>query len=156
MYGLMGGLMGSCQNYWKWNTLIKIPQVYLKIYDLWRFNHLWVDVWFDGWMSGWGSLKMDWCMVWWLMESCQITKNKMKLELIEIFHFIQLGYFSSVWRFMICGDFASHTSTHSTHPVVQSFGIEILRVSSIVQLFDILTIDVSCVTANYGHLISKL
>ena len=33
--------------------LIKIIQFFLKIYDLWRHPHLWVDVWVVGWMYGW-------------------------------------------------------------------------------------------------------
>ena len=32
--------------------LIKIIQVYLKIYDIWRLLHLWVNVWVCGWMGG--------------------------------------------------------------------------------------------------------
>ena len=32
--------------------LIEIIQFCLKIYDLLRHPHLWVDVWVDGWFSG--------------------------------------------------------------------------------------------------------
>ena len=32
--------------------LIEIIQFCLKIYDLWRHPHLWVDVWRVGWVRG--------------------------------------------------------------------------------------------------------
>ena len=57
-YGWLGGSVGvwvlSCQiskNGIKLG-LIEITQVYLKIYDLWRLHHLWVDVWVGGHMGG--------------------------------------------------------------------------------------------------------
>ena len=37
--------------------LIEIIQFCLKIYDLLRHLHLWVDVWVNGWVNGWGQVK---------------------------------------------------------------------------------------------------
>ena len=37
--------------------LIKIIQFSLKIYDLLRHPHLWVDVRVCGWVNGWGQVK---------------------------------------------------------------------------------------------------
>ena len=47
--------MGTCQiTKYRINLdLFDIIQFCLKIYDLWRHPHLWVDVWMLGWMGGW-------------------------------------------------------------------------------------------------------
>ena len=37
--------------------LVEIIQFCLKIYDLWGYPHLWVDVWVDGWINGCGHAK---------------------------------------------------------------------------------------------------
>ena len=41
--------------------IIEISEFCLKIYDLWRYPHLWVGVWVDGWVivwvSGWSLVK---------------------------------------------------------------------------------------------------
>ena len=49
---------------------------------------------------------------------------------------------------MICGDFATHTPTHPVESGITNWNFWI---SSIVQLFDFLTIDVLCITVNFGH-----
>ena len=58
----MGGLLGvsesmggSCEitNYLINLDLIKIIQSCLKIYNLLRHPHLWLDVWVDGWVNMW-------------------------------------------------------------------------------------------------------
>ena len=46
------GLSGEITNYLINLDIIEIIQFCLKIYDLWRHLHLWVDVWVDGWFSG--------------------------------------------------------------------------------------------------------
>ena len=54
--GLIGGSMDGSGQVTKNQInleLIEIIQFYLKIYDLWRHPHLWVDVWVDGWDNGW-------------------------------------------------------------------------------------------------------
>ena len=38
--------------------LIEIIQFCLKIYDLWRYPHLWMAVWVYGWIDGWGNIKL--------------------------------------------------------------------------------------------------
>ena len=38
--------------------LIQIIQFCLKIYDLWRHHHLWVDVWVDGSVNWWSHVKI--------------------------------------------------------------------------------------------------
>ena len=50
----MGGCMGQWVVSGQMTSLIKpelidIIQFCLKIYDLWRHPHLWVDEWFNGW-----------------------------------------------------------------------------------------------------------
>ena len=37
--------------------LIKIIQLYLKIYDLSRHPYPWVSVWVGQWVNGWGQVK---------------------------------------------------------------------------------------------------
>ena len=51
--------MESCQitKYQINLDLIGIIQFCLKIYDLWKHPHLWVDVWVDGWVNGWAHVK---------------------------------------------------------------------------------------------------
>ena len=55
--------------------IIEIIQFCLKIYDLWRHPHLWVDGWVDWWVSG----SMD--------GSGQITNNLINPDIIEIIKF---------------------------------------------------------------------
>ena len=52
-FGWMYGLVGRCQitKNGIYLDLFKIIKVYLKIYDLWRLPHLWLDVWVGGWMG---------------------------------------------------------------------------------------------------------
>ena len=57
-YGWMYGWLGGWVSQWVGSfqmtknqiylDLIKIIQIYLKINDLLRHHHLWVDVWVDG------------------------------------------------------------------------------------------------------------
>ena len=49
--GSMGG-SGEITNYLINLDIIEIIQFCLKIYDLWRYLHLWVGVWVDRWMGG--------------------------------------------------------------------------------------------------------
>ena len=42
------------------------------------YPHLWMGVWVGGWLGGWPD--------WWV-RSCQITKNRIHFELIELFPF---------------------------------------------------------------------
>ena len=57
---------------------IKIFWFCWKILNLWRLFYPWVGVWFGRWLCGWVGL--------WV-ESCEITKNVIKLDLIEIINF---------------------------------------------------------------------
>ena len=78
-----------------------------------------------------------WVGIW--VGSCQITKNKINLELIDIFLFCVKIY--DLWR--LC-----HPYTYPPSGVSQQLKF---WVSSIVQQFDFLTINVLCITANFGH-----
>ena len=60
---------------------------------------------------GWvGELVDEWVL------SCQMTNNKINLYLIETI--------DSVWRFMIYGDFATHTPTHPIESVISNWNFE--------------------------------
>ena len=61
----MGGFMSNHKNLINLH-LIEIIQFCLKIYNLWRYPHLWVGVWMVGWMDG------KWLGQW--VGSGQITK----------------------------------------------------------------------------------
>ena len=52
--GSLGQWVGSGQitNYLKNLDIIEIIQFCLKIYNLLRHPHLWLDVWVVGWMDG--------------------------------------------------------------------------------------------------------
>ena len=52
--GSLGQCLGSGQitNYLIHLDIIEIIQFYLKIYNLLRHPHLWLDVWVVGWMDG--------------------------------------------------------------------------------------------------------
>ena len=56
--------------------LIETIHFCLKIYDLYRHPHPWVDVWVFEWVSG------GWMGQW--VESVQITENLINLDLIKI------------------------------------------------------------------------
>ena len=58
--------------------LIKIIQFCLKIYNLWRHPHPWVDAWVVGWM---GDSVSQW------MGLGHITKYQINLDLVEIIQF---------------------------------------------------------------------
>ena len=49
--GSMGG-SGEITNYLINLDIMEIIQYCLKIYNLLRHPHLWLDVWVDGWMGG--------------------------------------------------------------------------------------------------------
>ena len=49
--GSMGG-SGESTNYLINLDIIEIIQYCLKIYNLLRHPHLWLDVWVNGWMGG--------------------------------------------------------------------------------------------------------
>ena len=46
---------GVMSNHYKWNKFWPAWDNWfcVKIYDLWRLPHLWMDVWVDWWMNGW-------------------------------------------------------------------------------------------------------
>ena len=48
--------------------LIKIFEFCLKIWNLWRIPHPWVDAWFGGWVDGWGA--------WWWDQVKSLKFNK--------------------------------------------------------------------------------
>ena len=50
--GSMGG-SGEITNYLINLDIIEIIQYCLKIYNLLRHPHLWLDVWVDGWVNRW-------------------------------------------------------------------------------------------------------
>ena len=72
----VGEWMGSGQitNY-QINLDMRIIQFCLKIYVLWRHPQLWVGVWVVGWMAVY------------MRGLCEITKNLINLDLIEIIQF---------------------------------------------------------------------
>ena len=39
------------------HEVIKIIQFCLKICDLLRHPHIWIDGWVDGWVNGWGQVE---------------------------------------------------------------------------------------------------
>ena len=96
----------------------------IKIFQVFlKICNLWMDIWVGEWVG-----------------SYQINKNRINLELNEIFRFCVKVY--DLWR--LC-----HLHTYP------SSGVRYLQlkfwVSSIVQMFDFLTIDVLCITASIGH-----
>ena len=50
--GSMGG-SGEITNYLIKLDIMEIIQYSLKIYNLLRHPHLWLDVWVDGWVNMW-------------------------------------------------------------------------------------------------------
>ena len=67
--------------------LIEIIQFGLKIYDLWRHPYPWLGAWVVRCMGG---------SVGQWVRSCQITKNLINLDLIEIIQFYFKIY--DLWR----------------------------------------------------------
>ena len=62
----MGGCLGKWVGEWvgsgQMTNLIKLELIdiilfCLKIYDLWKHRHLWVDGWVNGWVSGLADVK---------------------------------------------------------------------------------------------------
>ena len=56
MGGWLGGSMGGSgeiTNYLINLDIMEIIQYSLKIYNLLRHPHLWLDVWVDGWVNMW-------------------------------------------------------------------------------------------------------
>ena len=62
--------------------LIEIIQFCLKIYDLWRHPHLWVD----GWINGWAHVK-------------SLKSNNSIMDILDIFWTFHLNHLSPLWGY---------------------------------------------------------
>ena len=74
--GSMGG-SGEITNYLINLDIMEIIQYCLKIYNLLRHPHLWLDVWVDGWVNMWVN---GW-------DQVISLKNQINLDLIKIIQF---------------------------------------------------------------------
>ena len=95
----MGGCMGEWMGQWvgsgQMTNLIKLELIdiirfCLKIYDLWRHPHIWVDVWVNGWAHV-KSLKLN--------KSWPNWDNSI-VDIFDIFWTFYLNHLSPLWGYI--------------------------------------------------------